>query len=98
MNRKKELLYNTIVIGVGNIFSKSLSFLMVPLFTMWLSTEEYGTYDVINSYISLVVPLVTLQIEQAIMRYCIDMPQRSKEFLYHAVVIICINSMLLSCV
>ena len=98
MNRKKELLYNTIVIGVGNVFSKALSFLMVPLFTMWLSTEEYGVYDIINSYVSLIVPLVTLQIEQAIMRYCIDMPQKSKEFLWHAIVLICINSVLLSCI
>ena len=96
MNRKKELLYNIIVIGVGNIFSKAISFFMVPLFTIWLTTEEYGLYDIINSYVSLLTPLVTLQIEQAIMRYCIETPEKNESYLWHAVVLISVNSILVS--
>lgn len=72
MNRKKELLKNTVVIGIGNIFTKAISFLLVPLFTLWLTTKQYGDYDLLYSYISLVVPAITLQLEQAVLRFTLD--------------------------
>ncbi len=47
MNRKKELFKNTIIIGIGNIFTKAISFLLVPLFTIWLTPSQYGEYDLL---------------------------------------------------
>ena len=43
MNTKvKELLSNTLLFTVANLGSKLMVFLMVPLYTAVLSTDEYG--------------------------------------------------------
>ncbi len=72
MNREKKLIKNTIIITLGNLSTKFVSFLLLPLYTAILSTEEYGTVELINTYVSLLLPLVTFEIEQALFRYLID--------------------------
>lgn len=93
MNRKKELFKNTIVIGIGNVFSKAISFLLVPLFTLWLSTQQYGDYDLLYSYVSLVVPIITLQLEQAILRYTLDDKSRGPKYFHVCLSIVALNSL-----
>ena len=80
VDRKKELFLNTVVIGIGSIFTKALSFILVPLLTIWLSTTEYGDYDLLFSYVSLCVPILTLQLEQAILRFTLENKEKGKEY------------------
>lgn len=43
---------NTILVIIGNIGSKLMSFIMLPFYTRWLPIEGYGTVDIINIYVS----------------------------------------------
>ena len=45
----RYLLKNAAILTLSNFFSKILVFLLVPLYTAALSTEEYGLYDAIFS-------------------------------------------------
>jgi len=72
MNRSKSLLKNTFILGIGKLFSKVLVFIMVPLYSRWLSTGDYGTFDLYTTYISLLVPLLTLSCGEAVFRYLLD--------------------------
>lgn len=47
--------------------TKILSFLMVPLYTNILSTEAYGTYDIYQTTLFLIVPVLSLNIADGIM-------------------------------
>ena len=78
MNRGRELAKNTMIISIGKIGTQFVSFLLLPLYTAKLTTEEYGTVDLLNTYISLLIPIIVFQIEQAIFRYLID--AREKEY------------------
>ena len=69
LNQKNNLFKNTVIIGIGTICTKILGFIMLPLYTLWLSPEEYGEYDLTVSYISLIIPFITMQLEQAIFRF-----------------------------
>lgn len=71
-NKEKSLLKNLGILTVSNFASKILIFLLVPLYTSVLSTTEYGTYDLIVSTVSLVVPLLSLNIIDAVMRYMME--------------------------
>lgn len=71
-DKPKKLLSNTLIIGIGSIASKGILFLMAPLFSRWLSAEEYGSFDVIITYVSLLIPLCTLSIEEALFRFLLD--------------------------
>ena len=51
---------------------KNLGFFLIPLYTAVLTTEEYGSYDFIFTTISLLVPLLTLNISEAALRFLIE--------------------------
>lgn len=72
MNREKILLKNTIIIAFGKICTQLVSFFLLPIYTSILTTEEYGIVDLINTYIFLLIPIITFQVEQAIFRLLID--------------------------
>lgn len=72
MSKEKELAKNTAIITFGKICTQLISFFLLPLYTTILSTNEYGTVDLVITYSSLLLPLVTLAIEQALFRFLID--------------------------
>ena len=55
MNREKTLLKNTAIITIGKICTQAITFFLLPLYTSILSTEEYGTVDLLNTYISIII-------------------------------------------
>ena len=71
-SKKKELAKNTVIIGVGKMCTQFISFLLLPLYTAALSVKEYGIVDILNTYVSLLMPIFTLQLEQGIFRFLLD--------------------------
>lgn len=78
MSREKSLVKNTIIITIGKVCTQLITFFLLPVYTALLSTEEYGTVDLLNTIVSLCLPIVTFQIEQALFRHLID--NRENEF------------------
>lgn len=72
MKREKMLVKNTIILTIGKICTQLITFLLLPLYTGILSTEEYGIVDLLNTLISLLLPVITFQIEQALFRNLIE--------------------------
>lgn len=72
MTKQKELLKNTVIILLGKISTQFVSFLLLPLYTSVLPTSDYGMVDLVTTYIGLLAPLVSLQLENAIFRFLID--------------------------
>lgn len=71
-SKKNELAKNTLIIFLGRFCTQFLTFFLLPLYTSILSSTEYGTVDLITTYVSLVVPIITLQVEMGIFRELID--------------------------
>lgn len=72
MKKSIELIKNTIIILLGKVCTQFLSFFLLPLYTSILSSEEYGIFDLITTYVTLIVPIITLQLEMALFREIID--------------------------
>lgn len=70
--RYKYLLKNTSILTISNFSSKILVFLLVPLYTGILSTKEYGIFDLVVSTIQLLMPFLSLNIYEAVMRFLMD--------------------------
>ena len=67
-----DLSKNTILFTINSFGSKLISFLLVPLYTYVLSTNDYGTADLITSTVQLLVPVLTLNIQDAVLRFSLD--------------------------
>lgn len=79
MNKKKQLAKNTIIIFLGKVCTQLISFFLLPLYTGYLTTKEYGTVDLIQTYVTLLVPLITLELEMSIFRYLVDARGKEKD-------------------
>ena len=72
MNEKEELAKNTAILTVGKVCTQLISFLLLPLYTASLNTEEYGIVDLLSSYTMLFMPLINWQFDNGAFRFLID--------------------------
>lgn len=72
MSHSQTLLKNTLIYTVGNLGSRVLTFVLLPIFSFYLSPGEIGYYDLILTSLMLLTPLITLQISEAVYRWLLD--------------------------
>ena len=72
MNKYQTLATNTLLMSMGTFGSKLLVFLMVRFYTGYLTPAEYGTADLITQTANLLIPLVSLDIADAVFRFVAD--------------------------
>lgn len=79
MSRKTELAKNTAILTIGKLCTQCISFFLLPLYTAILSTDEYGTFDLLVTYSALLLPLVNWQLDQGLFRFMLDYRGNKKE-------------------
>lgn len=73
------LFKNIGLLTLSNFGSKILGFLLVPLYTNILTTEEYGVFDLLYTTASLLIPIFTLDIVEAVLRFSLDKTKDKKD-------------------
>lgn len=68
----RYLLKNVGLLTISSFTTKILSFFLVPLYTSILTTSEYGVFDIFNATIGVLIPILTLDIRDAVLRFAID--------------------------
>ncbi len=96
MSKEKQLIKNTIIYAVGNLGSKLLTFLLLPIYTAYLAESEYGTFDLIVNTVALILPIITFQITDGIYRFILgeDDNQKVKEYISNGSIVIFINTII----
>ena len=79
MNKNKEFVKNTIILFIGKFATQFMSLLLLPLYTHYLLKDDYGTVDLLQTYISLFIPIFTLRIDSAVFRFLIDKRNQDEE-------------------
>lgn len=98
MSQGKELAKNTGILFIGKISTQFVSFLLLPLYTAKLSTEQYGTLDLYTTIASILMPILSLQLEQAIFRYFITAEDDEKNILSSTAIFLFFSSLILTLV
>ncbi len=72
-NRKanRALLIGTITYAIGTFGTKFLNFLIVPLYTYYISPSDLGDYDLLVTTVSLLSSLITMKVSDATYRWII---------------------------
>mgnify|MGYP005761705669 CR=1 FL=1 len=65
---------------VGNVLTKLVSFFLLPLYTTHIPPNQSGYFDLSYSVLSVLVPIVFLEIWSAIMRYTFDYNDEEDQF------------------
>ena len=91
MGKYRYLIKNVGLLTLANFATKLLQFFLVPLYTNILTTTEYGTYDLFNTTVGVLLPILTLNIQDAVIRFALD-----KKYKREAVVTIGIRYLFIS--
>lgn len=80
MGKYGNLALNAALFAVNAVATKLVTFLLVPLYTAFMSAGEYGVTDMSLTVISLVTPLATLSVADAAVRFIVS--DRTKSAAY----------------
>ncbi len=69
LTEAKHLIKHTSIYGIGNILAQVVSFIMLPLYTAYLTPADYGIMALIEITVDLISIMLGLQISSAVTRY-----------------------------
>ncbi|PFP30853.1 hypothetical protein COJ96_02495 [Bacillus sp. AFS073361] len=72
MNRESTLLKNTIIYALGNISSKMVGFVLLPLYTTYLTVSDFGIWDIITTTVLFLMPIIIFQLNDGIYRHILE--------------------------
>ena len=81
MEKYKNLILNIGLFSLNTISTKLITFLLVPLYTYFLTAAQYGITDMSLTLVGLIVPVATLSIGDATTRYIIDDPNDQERYI-----------------
>ena len=90
-NKVNDFIKNTLIFLLGSFGSKFMSFLFLPSYTSILTTTQYGEIDIISTTQSLLFPLVTVGLSEAIFRYIMNKEVENNSVLSNGVIIISVS-------
>ena len=91
-SRSSKFLKDIGIYAIGNIGSKIITFLMVPMYTYFIhDTSDFGYYDLCLTVCLLLMPFVTVQLRDGAFRFLLDCDdhtqrQRIVTFVSHTMV------------
>ena len=68
----KRLGKNILLFSISSFGTKIIGFLLVPLYTNYLTTAQYGVADMLCTIVSILVPVFTVDIADGVIRYVLD--------------------------
>lgn len=79
MNSKyHNLIKDLFLFAISVFIPKAISFFLVPLYTSCLTTKEYGIVDMIGTTVNLIIPFLTFDINDAVLRFTIERKTEKK--------------------
>lgn len=93
--RYRRLFADTGLFAISNFGSKILTFLLVPLYTSVLTTEEYGSADILVTTVNLLYPILTLSVFDATLRFALNKKYDNKAVFSTSVLLTATATMLL---
>lgn len=65
---------------LGNVFTKLLSFFLLPLYTNRINPNDFGEFGLIVSLSNLIIPLVFFQVWDSVFRFSFDYTEKKDKF------------------
>ena len=72
MNRGRKFINDIFIYAIGNLGSKLITFLLVPLYTYFISPEDFGYYDIALNISFLGIGLLSFQLKDGVFRFLLD--------------------------
>ena len=81
----KSLFSTTAIFAISTVLSKIVLSLLLPLYTRMLTTEQYGTAELLTTISQLVMPMCSLAIQDSVFRFSMEENCKPSNVLCNAV-------------
>lgn len=78
MEKRTQLSKATALYTAGNLFIRSVSFLLLPLYSNLISTEEFGNYALVMSLYAIIAVFYQSGLQSALSKYYLEEPSKNK--------------------
>ncbi|MBP5237012.1 MAG: oligosaccharide flippase family protein [Clostridia bacterium] len=96
MNKKNKVLFkNLAIFALGSVGSKLILFLLVPVYTNYMTKDEYGIADLVFTVGQILVPFVSAGIFNAVIRFGISKNYKRENVLRNACLIAAAGTVLM---
>ncbi len=68
----KRVLGNSLIYTVNDVLLKAFTFFLLPLYTAYLSTEDYGTTNLINSFTQVSSYIIVFSLFMSVSRFYVE--------------------------
>ncbi|MED0992695.1 oligosaccharide flippase family protein [Bacillus nitratireducens] len=75
----KSLIKKTSLYFIGNLSSKIMSALIIPIYAFYIQTDDLGYYDYTQTIMAILIPIFFVAIWEAILRYLLHEPDETKQ-------------------
>lgn len=87
MNKYNKLFKNSIIFAIGNFGSKIINLILVPFYTFYLTTNQYGKVDLLSTMVTLFVPIISISISEAVLRFVMSKEEDTKMILTNSILV-----------
>ncbi len=93
-NKYYQLINNSLLFALGSLGSRFIVFVLMPLYTNTLTTQEYGIAELVITGVNFVIPFVSLSIKDATLRFTLDKSNKSEEVLSNSLLMVFIGTII----
>jgi len=72
MNSKRKVIENSFFYTFSSLLVKTFGFFLIPVYTFYISPEQYGVVNLVNSFTSVAVFIVAFSLYSAVIRFYIE--------------------------
>ncbi len=65
----KKIAKDSAIYGIGNMVTKAVSFVMIPIYTSYLTPTDYGTLALLDILAAVVVLALMMEIHSGLFRF-----------------------------
>lgn len=80
MNRVVHFFKTAGIYFLGNVFTKLISFLLLPLYTSKIEPSAYGNYSLSITILNIVVPIIFICIWDSVFRFSFDFEKENEKY------------------
>lgn len=99
MSGKKKVIKNSILYSFSAVLVQGINFLLLPIYTLFLSPADYGVTNLVNSFIQVAIFLIAFSLYSAVLRFYTDYKNDSyklKRFFSTIINFVCVSGLFFS--
>ncbi len=91
-NKYTRLISDILIFTLGTVLTKVVQFVLMPLYTTYMTTEAYGVAELTNNMTEFFLPIATLCIYEAAFRYIVGSKFDKEEIFSSSISVLMISS------